>query len=530
MNRPMKRPMKRLVIALFMLAPTAAHAGGLFVPGAGPQAQARAGAFVAKADDGSALFHNPAGFAKLTGTVVYVGVNLVSYSLDYTRAGHYEDTGNGESYIGAPYPTVSDESSPIVGVGPFQAIPLVAVSTDMGKPDLNLRIAGGIIAPQAHPNRKFKQSHDLGGADLAPGPQRYDSIEQSAETALPSLAIAYRPMPKLDIGVRASWGIAELNAKTATWGIRNYEEWEEKDGVFSIDVKDNFVPAWGAGVLFRPSSSFEIGAAYHSALHIRAKGEGSTILGTAVDPLDPDAFIEAEDRPQFIDCELGGEDIVALKSCLDLDLPQFATVGGRWVMRDDDGSEKADVEIDVRWENWSADKASEYEVRVDGKSSTGGFVLNPATIGHRLEDVWSVRVGGSYTTQLGGSDMTYRLGVAHDTKTAKLSYVRVDFDSAPRTTFGLGAAYTFAGGKYRLDLGGGYVYEPTRKLAQCLPPDGPDLSRTSCSGDDLPAKDRIHPDPAQPLSDANSAFESPFNAGKYESSYLLFSLGLAASF
>jgi len=521
--------MKRLAIAAMLMIPTAANAGGIFVPGTGPQAQARAGAFVAKADDPSALYHNPAGFAKLSGWVVYIGSNLVDYSLELKRTGSYEDTGNGESYIGADYPTVEDESTPDLGIGGFQAVPLIAVSTDFGKPELPVRLGFGLMAPQAYPNRQFPVSQDLGGVDPAPGPQRYDVVDQKAVTAMPSIAVAYRVLDKLDLGARFSWGFATLQATSSTWGIRNYEEWEQKDGVFHLDVKDNFVPAFGFGALFRPSSSIELGASYHSNLAVRAKGDGQTELGSAVDPLDPNAFIQPEDREQFIDCEIGGT-VDALKSCIDLDLPQMVSIGGRWILRDEQGGERADVELDVRWENWSSERASDFLVRVDGKSSTGGFVLNPVLIRHGLKDVYSVRLGGSYAMPVGPNKLTLRGGVAHDTEAAPLDYNRADFDGAPRTTIAAGIGYDLSKGKYRIDLGGGYVVEPKRTVEQCLPPDGPDLTATACDGTDRPAKDRTRPDPAQPLSDANSAFESPFNAGEYTSGYILLSLGFSAAF
>ena len=53
----------------------------MVLPGYGSAAQPRAGAFVAKADDPSAVHHNPAGLAKQRGTVVQIGFNLVSFSL-----------------------------------------------------------------------------------------------------------------------------------------------------------------------------------------------------------------------------------------------------------------------------------------------------------------------------------------------------------------------------------------------------------------------------------------------------------------
>ena len=84
--------MKRLVfcVAAILAAPVAASAGGLFVPGYGSQAQPRAGAFVAKADDASALYYNPAGLAWQKGTSLHLGMNFIDFDQTYQRAGVYE--------------------------------------------------------------------------------------------------------------------------------------------------------------------------------------------------------------------------------------------------------------------------------------------------------------------------------------------------------------------------------------------------------------------------------------------------------
>ena len=83
--------MNRLAFVAAFLLPATAVGGGIFVPGTGPQAQGRAGACVAKADDPSALYHNPAGFSKMVGTVIYMGTNFVDYDIEFQRFGRYED-------------------------------------------------------------------------------------------------------------------------------------------------------------------------------------------------------------------------------------------------------------------------------------------------------------------------------------------------------------------------------------------------------------------------------------------------------
>src|SRR3970282_764451 len=96
-----------------------------------------------------------------------------------------------------------------IGVGPFQAVPLIGVSGDIGVK--NLRIGFGIMAPQAYPERSIGADYEFeADVNAPPPPSRYDAVEQSAATVMPSVAVAYRAHPMIDVGARFTWGIADL--------------------------------------------------------------------------------------------------------------------------------------------------------------------------------------------------------------------------------------------------------------------------------------------------------------------------------
>src|SRR5690606_20327366 len=129
-----------------LFSSSAAHAGGFFVPGAGPTGQGRAGAFAAKADDPTAISYNPAGYAKLDGTQLYVGANFLRLALSYQRAGVYEPTGVDEpgAYEGQPFPLVENGSENTIGFGGFQVLPTLALSSDLGHPEWPVRFGIGL--------------------------------------------------------------------------------------------------------------------------------------------------------------------------------------------------------------------------------------------------------------------------------------------------------------------------------------------------------------------------------------------------
>jgi len=505
-----------------------AHAGGLFIPGAGPQAQSRGGAFVAKADDPTALFHNPAGFAKGSGTIIQIGANFVDMSLEYQKAGTYKvPLGETLSYGGTPYAMVADDSKPTIGVGGFQALPVIAVSTDFGlaKKGIPIRFGLGLVAPQAFPQRDFQAGYQF-EADInqPPPPQRYDTVKQKASAIMPSLAVAYRAMPNLDIGARFSSGIAELEGHTHSWGIANYAGWIGRDSEFKVKTKDSFVPQWGIGMLYRVTPNIELGAAYSSQADIKARGTGSSNLGSdlGTGPDMPATVVPNNDTPR---CAPGGTSMTDLKACVNFTLPQMATFGARYILRDARGGERADVEFDVRWENWKA--ADTIHVIVDGISLPSGRFLEPTRIRNGAQDVYSFRLGGSYTMPVGKNSLQFRAGAAYDTKTSPVSWSRLNFDGKPRTTLAGGLALTV--GKYRFEFGGGVVLQPDRTVADDC---NPTISDGGCQGNgiDTDEQDRTRPDPIQPTSGALNQLEAPFNAGEYKSGYVLLHLAVTTKF
>ena len=418
-------------LALFAAAPSAANAGGLFLPGYGSQAQPRAGAFTAKADDPTALFHNPAGLAKQHGTAIHLGFNFVDFSQTFQREGTYEtDPLGAHAWDGEQFAEVENEATPSQGIGSIAAIPFLAVSTDLGL-DTPFRFGAGVFAGHGYPFRDYGADYTFEDPNTPPPPARYDIVEQTALIAHFAVAASYSINETLSVGVELVYGIAELEARKHVWAVRNYEEAANADGEVIFDAKDNFVPSFDVGVLWSPMPMLEVGANYRSQSSVRAKGTVRSQLGTAVgiggtgDMIIPDG--EAR-------CQEGGT-VAAVRGCLDVNIPQSATIGARYILRDG-GLERADIEFDVRWEDWS--NASDYIGVVDGRSQILGRRLETVVTRHGLKDTFSFRLGGAYNLPLGANLLSFRGGVAHDTAAAPLGFTRLDLDGFARTTLGAG--------------------------------------------------------------------------------------------
>jgi long-subunit fatty acid transport protein len=511
----MKRPLIMLcATAAAAGIPASAHAGGIYIPGYGPQAQARAGAFLVKADDVSALAHNPAGLAGTRGTMTQLGSNFVRMSLRYQRAGEYQPTGADEEpdYVGQPFAEVRDQSNPALGFAGFQAVPVVGIASDLGRPDSPLRVAAGVIAPLGFPERNFTPDYEFEADGVAPPPQRYDIMREEALFVGPSVAAAYRFGDDLDVGARITWGIAHIAATSYVWGVRNYEEYIGRDGYVEVDTWDYFVPTFGAGARYRPSPSWELAAAYSGAARADTRGEAVAILGSDLEFAGEPDFI----APRLEDpiCAPDGR-IDALKACVTFKLPQVAGGGARYIWRDG-GLERADIEMNVAWENWSSSTASDYVLIVDGQSGLSGLPLQEQRMRLNFKDVWSFRLGGSYALPVAENRLIASAGAAYDTAAAPEDFTRLLVDGAARATLGLGLSYLTP--RMRLDFAGGAVLQPDRTVEACET----SQAEPECDGD--------HPDPIQPLRSRNNQFQNPINGGDYSSGYMLFSLGVTTWF
>src|SRR2546427_10534940 len=123
----MRRLLALGLYALLSLVARGARGGGFEQPANGTEALGRGGAFVAKADDGTALEYNIAGLAMQRGTRLTLDGNLIFHDLAFTRAGVYpgDPTDPRTPYAGQPYETTHDRERLFFA-------PFLGLSTDLG--------------------------------------------------------------------------------------------------------------------------------------------------------------------------------------------------------------------------------------------------------------------------------------------------------------------------------------------------------------------------------------------------------------
>ena len=136
----MKRIARAGVALTIALTSPSARAGGFEIPDNGTEALGRGGAFVAKADDPTAIQYNPAGLAQQRGTRVLLDGHLMLSSYSFQRSGMFPDNPKNPQtpWGGSPYPKVQNTG------GPFFA-PFLAATSDFGLDWMTAAVGSAMI-------------------------------------------------------------------------------------------------------------------------------------------------------------------------------------------------------------------------------------------------------------------------------------------------------------------------------------------------------------------------------------------------
>ena len=543
-----------------LLLPSVAAAGGLLLPGSGAISTSRAGAAVASTDDGEALGINPAGLAKTKGTTITISTAIIGYSMSFQRAGSYDAiAAEDRPYEGQRYPKITNDPDLPLGIGKYQPVPVLAVVTDLGGRVKGLHLALGLYAPNAYPFRDMTGGYQFNDDfDKAPPPTRYDIMKQKAALLFPSLGVSYSILPQLDVGARLSWGFADLDSTVAVWGSPgNYEEAVTHDAEFHAKAKDNFVPTFGIGALYRPTPNIELGWNFNWRAVVRARGKASSNSGPEVSfNMQPTVIGPAAD--DFARCSKGGT-FDEQNVCIDFQLPINTQLGGRYKFLDDAGNLRGDVELNVGYENFGkrckdnedfvngCTSPTQFRVVVDAAAyveSDGQPGLTEAEIAihlkdnyveHRFKDTYNVRLGGSYVIPVGGASsgnsVIVRGGIGYDTQAAEDGWLRADIDGAARTTVAAGASYRTK--KWQATAGFGAILEgENTNKGNCNPTPSMAQPQPGCASDgsEQDINDRSGPDPINPIVIPESQAEDPVTQGTFNSNYILFMLGFTTWF
>jgi long-chain fatty acid transport protein len=417
-----------------------ASAGGFEIPDNGTEALGRGGAFVAKADDPTAIDYNPAGLAGQRGTRVLLDGHVISSSYAFQRFGAYPDNpGNAATpWGGFAFPKVQDRG------GPFFA-PFLAVTTDFGMFD-GLTVALGVFGPSGVGNRTYPA-----GIDGAPAPSRYDVVQPTSTVVLPTLAVGVRATDWLDLGVSLHLvdAIFDLTSTSfvdlgdgASGPCPNYE-YQPCDSLSSLHATATGF-AVTPGVLLRPTRTFSIGLSARTPVTLTANNGQVTVLTAPLgQPIPP----------------VGN-------ATLSTSLPWYWRAGARLAMLDAEGFEAGDLELDATYETWGEAQGTGPQIHIDHLGPSGpGFDNINITVDHHYNDTFSIRGGGAYNWKAGPGVFTARLGAYYDRSATASNpgYTRLDFDTLDKVAATVGVGFRWDG--WSLNLAYADVFDLGRTVA-----------------------------------------------------------------
>lgn len=459
-----------------LYAPLALGAGFEY-PDNGTEALGRAGAFTAKADDGTAIYYNPAALADQDGLRITLDANFVGNNITFQRTDPVTGAAVG--------PAVSNS-------GPMFVAPFVAISYQIVK---HLTVAIGVYGPPADGQLNFPgetiprydaNSGNGNGCDgncsinpppapVGPGsdPQKYGLISDNIFVAYPSIALAWSPIPQLSLGVTGQMVYATTSIQQAAFDGAIFEGGQHDihnespawDTLANITVHNNPGERFAGifGVAVRPFGGLRLGASYRPYIPIDESGTLQLQYSTLAQSLG--ATIKGSNTTQAADNTSGTG-----PADFYIQMPGELKTGVGWAF-----DKSSDIELDFDYTQWSQIKQlgliPNFSVAAAGTTSP----IPPTAIPEHFNDTWALRLGGDYripiplpfrlTVRAGASyetsvwDGSLNKGPCDPTSGSGCSYPSLTYANADMISFAAGVS---AGWKW-LELAVGYthVYEPT---------------------------------------------------------------------
>jgi len=329
----------RPLLGFLLLAAALAEplsAGGFTTPIIGSRMIGRL-AFAAKADDTSAIFHNPAGLAFID-----------DYRVDASFTGIYSHT---------LYRLQREDGTftePIESERPYGVIPYVGFCGDFGQEKLRLGLA--VYSP-----------HNTGSSLPEDAETRFQLIEGTIFTLYTTPTAAYRITDDLAVGLGLS--LVRADATLKRWNDFSESVGLPVTALVDLEAHDNAGFAWNFGVLWRPADRHTLGLTYMSETDL-------TIAGSLT--------AENPDIALIADADVD----------VDFTLPQILRVG--WNV---DFTDRLDAGIDLYWMDYSVYQALTLDIS-DIRASIGGTPIDiPDTSisePKNSEDIYGGAIGGTY--------------------------------------------------------------------------------------------------------------------------------------
>lgn len=432
-------------------------------PGYGTRALGRGGAWVASADDPSAIGVNPAGLV-FQPSAALVGSHLVFTNICYERTGQfatYPTTGGDEQYR-----NVCNENTPT-------PLPNVAVNFRLGD---RFALGVGVAPPMVYGSLEFART--VRARPDAPSsrtvqatPVRYQLLNQDGLLLNPAVSFAAKLSSTISVGASFIWGLGTINVSNAAMGLPtctitgspsnpvygpDCRDDHAADLLAELQVRDYFIPGFIVGAKAAVLPSLDLGLAVRAQQAFDGRGDVTIRAGYWSDR----GTVGSAPVTRSADI---GEDLASFR----LERPLEVNVGTRfhWLRGagpvgpepDTLNDDVFDVELGVSYSRNSAHRA--IEVRFDNQrripiQGAAGEVPPIADVPLELSDSVGVRLGGHYVILPG--QILVRAGGWFEPEVQAPEYLNVALFGTQR--LGLSAGVQGRFGDFNVDLGFMHVF------------------------------------------------------------------------
>lgn len=511
--------LKICILALGVLWARPAFAGGFEIPATGTEAAGRGGAWTARADNAFAGWYNPAKLSALDGVDLRLSVHSPRWNSCYQRAGTYgsyqdmdglgadptEDLddvsrfGRLSEYADERFPEVCNEAG-------FGINPSIMASFKVHE---RIGLALGVVAPASSGKNTWgSKSGVVEGVtgEERPAPNRYMQAFTDATVFRFVFAGGFEITPWLRLGAGFLWGMGFTDTSTYVTPFAG-----EKPGqdirVDLRDMNDVFIPGAVASVHAHPLDSLELALSFQYSDDIDSEGRGRLTFA------DFATTTNTTEDGATVPSDTGWMDGVTLK------VPQFMVLrfGARWALPrskvpqdrawDPMLDEVFDIALDVAWERNSRvdafrvtmpeDNTIDIDVQPDFQFAAP---VPTETIQPKgFQDQVTVHLGGDYNVVPGR--LTLRTGLSFESNGYDRPLVQIDFQ--PGRRFGLHLGLTARFGGFELGLAYARIFQKDVVVSE----------------QEAALRQIVTLEPGAVI-----------NAGRYENSWDLLSLGLAYRF
>lgn len=422
-----RRVLALLVVLLF--SATTAMAAGFRLPEQGAKAMGMGMAFVAQADDPSAIYYNPAGIIQLEGQNVMIGGT-------YIRE-------NGAQFTGTTPLTFN------TGTGVYDSQSETQVDQDFFIPNAYwTRKASPYFAYGVGMFVPFGLGQKYQNRDTSIFRNQVTNVQIQTFVINPTVAFKVNDVLSVGFGIDYMYGTAKLSQA----GVLRLGPTPPLDqlNIFQLDL-DGHGDAWGYnfGLLLTPSESWKVGFSYRSPFQLKIKNANVNLW----DINDTVPFIVP---PGATAADAFGGTTYHTGASSQINMPATAAFGVAYIR------DRLTVEADLDMTFWSSFKT----LTIDISENTD--LLPDAVRPENWEDVVGVNVGAEYRVT---DPLALRLGIRYDPTPVPANTMSPLLPDADRYMYSAGAGYKIR--NWTIDLSYMYVDKKDRTVNNQSPIDNP---------------------------------------------------------